>query len=58
MLDKQTLISEALTQAQRTSFVDDSFGPVLDPLLTALNTEASLNEVGIGFHGEAPRPTH
>ncbi|NDG94155.1 MAG: sulfotransferase, partial [Gammaproteobacteria bacterium] len=50
MLDKQTLISEALAQAKRTSFLDDSFEPVFDRLLTALNTEASLNEVGTGFH--------
>ena len=50
MLDKQTLINEALAQAKRTSFLDDSFEPVFDRLLTALNTEASLNEVGAGFH--------
>ena len=49
MLDKQTLINEALAQAKRTSFLDDGFEPVLDRLLTALNTEASLNEVGTGF---------
>ena len=50
MLDKKTMINEALAQAKRTSFLDDSFEPVLDRLLTALNTEASLNEVGAGFH--------
>ncbi len=55
MLDKQTLINEALAQAKRTSFLDDSFEPVLDRLVTALNTEASLNEVGIGFHGSRLR---
>jgi hypothetical protein len=51
MLDTQTLVNEALAQAKRTSFLDDSFEPMLDRLLTALNTEASLNEVGVGFHG-------
>ena len=50
MLYKQTLINEALAQAKRTLFLDDSFEPVLDRLLTALNTEASLNDVGAGFH--------
>ena len=54
MLDKQTLINEALAQAKRTSFLDDSFEPVLDRLLTALNTEASLNEVGAGFQAQLP----
>ena len=55
MLDKQTLVGEALVEARRTSFLDDGFEPVLDRLVTALNTEASLNEVGIGFHGSRLR---
>ncbi|NCG07754.1 MAG: sulfotransferase [Gammaproteobacteria bacterium] len=55
MLDKQTLVGEALVEARRTAFLDDGFEPVLDRLVTALNTEASLNEVGIGFHGSRLR---
>ena len=51
MLDIRTLKREALVQAERRVFIDDEFEPLLDRLLKALNTEASLNEVGVGFHG-------
>ena len=50
MLDIRTLKREALVQAERRVFIDDEFEPLLDRLLKALNTEASLNEVGVGFH--------
>ena len=51
MLDIRTLKREALVQAERRVFIDDEFEPLLDRLIKALNTEASLNEVGVGFHG-------
>ena len=50
MLNKQELFTQAMKAAERSAFVDQGFEPVLDRLLTALNTEASLNEVGTGFH--------
>ena len=50
MLNKQELFTQAMKAAERSAFVDQGFEPVLDRLLTALNTEASLNEVGAGFH--------
>ena len=50
MLNKEELFTHAMRAAERSAFVDQGFEPVLDRLLTALNTEASLNEVGTGFH--------
>ena len=50
MLNKQELFTQAMKAAERSAFVDQGFEPMLDHLLTALNTEASLNEVGAGFH--------
>ena len=50
MLNKKELFTQAMKAAERSAFVDEGFEPVFDRLLTALNTEASLNEVGAGFH--------
>ncbi|MEC8003066.1 MAG: sulfotransferase, partial [Pseudomonadota bacterium] len=50
MLNKQELFTQSMKAAERSAFVDQGFEPVLDRLLIALNTEASLNEVGAGFH--------